>query len=107
MTKFINFLFKIDDLLSNWPCQIILLLFSLWSLQLKDSYWSIWVALGFMSYAYLMYQDIYGEHSSAKEMKESYEKHGLLPFLKGFNYSAILGPATFLLRYLLAKIKPD
>lgn len=103
MKKTIDILFKIDKFLDNWFAQGILFIVFVVGLQLRNSLFSIWLAIGLFGYAYLMYrnyQTIPGYH---QQMKDDFKEHGMFPFVKGFNYCVICGPLSFLLAYVLQK----
>ena len=92
----------IDLKLSNLFAQVCLLM--LVSFILKgDLAW--WPLLGFVAYVLMMVNNmrVSGKDVEIENLKKLYKKNGILPFLKGFNYSLLLGPLSLVLYFSLFK----
>lgn len=100
-----NFLYALDsEYLSNWPVQIILLISSIAAFTLHIPGVTIWLGLGLVVYALLTGLNFYrdGVKKELADLAKLHKKHGMFPFLKGFNYCLILGPLGIALAVLMA-----
>lgn len=98
-----DFLFQVDAVVfEHWPVQIGLLV--LWTGLYLQGLALTWLYSGLAVYVALILVNIYrhGLKAEVKHLRELYQGHGIFPFLKGFNYSVLLGPLGIILAILLS-----
>lgn len=98
-------LFKLDDYLGRLKVQIGLFILIMSSLLFTDFKLNIWLSLGLVCYFGMFAWDYHKNPNYREELEAAFkEKNGKLGFLKGFNYSVILGPVSILLKIFLSRL---